>query len=89
MQEPQQPRRQRLTPRILFFAAFDLAGMVLFATGAFWLAQNQPLFFSDFPTNTAEAAFAILAGLLLMFWSAAQILRELLKQSAATTREGD
>ena len=89
MQKPQKPRRQHLTPRILFFAVFDLAGMVLFATGAFWFAQDQQLFFPDFPTNTAEAAFATLAGLLLMFWSAAQILRELLKQSAATTREGD
>ncbi|WP_153111916.1 hypothetical protein [Propionivibrio limicola] len=89
MQKPQTPQRPRLTLRILFFAAFDIAGMVLFATGAFWFAQRQPLFIPDFPSSLFEAATSALAGLALMFWSAAQILRELLKQSGATGREGD
>jgi len=74
----QKIQRPQLTFKILFYAVFDVAGMVLFATGAMWLARKQALFIEDFPTSTAEAVAASVAGLLLMFWAAAQIMRELL-----------
>jgi hypothetical protein len=56
--------------------------MVLFATGAMWLAQGQMLFFREFPGSMAQAIAATLAGLLLMFWAAAQILREMISRPA-------
>ena len=52
--------------------------MILFATGAMWLAHEQDLLFRHFLTSMTDAVIATGAGLLLMFWSAAQILRELL-----------
>ena len=73
--------RPRLTPAILAFAVVDVAGMVLFATGAMWFAHGQPLFIRDFPTNPIEAGAAIAGGLLLMFWAAARILRALLRNA--------
>ena len=82
-------QRPRLTLKILLYAIFDVAGMALFATGAMWLAQRQALFIRAFPTSMAEAVAATLAGLLLMFWAAAQILRELLTRPADNAREGD
>lgn len=81
-------QRPRLTLKILFYASFDVAGMVLFATGALWLAQRQPLFIQGFPESMAEAVAATVAGLLLMLWAAAQILRELLVRPADNAREG-
>ena len=78
----QKTLRPRLTLKILLYAIFDVAGMLMFATGAMWLAQGQALFFREFPSSMAEAIAATLAGLLLMFWAAAQILRELLGRPA-------
>lgn len=75
-------QRPRLTLKILLYAVLDIAGMVLFATGALWLAQGQSLFISNFPTSTAEAVAATIAGLLLMLWAASRILRELLVRPA-------
>jgi hypothetical protein len=63
--------------------------MVLFSTGAMWLAQGQALFISGFPTSTMEALVVLVVGLLLMFWAAAQILRELLKRPAKNPLESD
>jgi hypothetical protein len=80
MSTPPLPR-PRLTPAILVFAVIDVAGMVLFATGAMWFAHGQPLFIRDFPTNPIEAGAAIAGGLLLMFWAAARILRALLRNA--------
>ena len=78
----QKIQRPQLTFKILFYAAFDVAGMVLFATGAMWLARKQALFIEGFPTSTMEAIAATLSGLLLMLWAAAQIMRELLNRPA-------
>ena len=82
-------QRPRLTLKIFLYAIFDVVGMSLFATGAMWLAQRQPLFIRDFPASMAEAVAATVIGLLLMFWAAAQILRELLRQPADHAEEGD
>ncbi len=77
-----------MTLKILLYAIFDVVGMVLFATGAMWLAQRQALFIQGFPESMAEAVAATVAGLLLMFWAAAQILRELLRPPADNPQEG-
>lgn len=74
-----QPGRPRLTLKILGYAVFDMAGMIALATGALWLARGQTLFIAGFPTNIAEALAALVGGLALMIWAAAQILRELIQ----------
>lgn len=74
--------RPRITPMVLFYALFDVAGMLVFSSGAVWLAKGQQLFLGDFPSSTAEAVLVCLAGAALMLWAAARILRELLKQPA-------
>ena len=66
--------RPRLTPAILAFAVVDVAGMVLFATGAMWFANGQPLFVPGFPTGVVTAGASLVGGLLLMFWAASGIL---------------
>ena len=73
-------QRPQLTLKILLYAIFDVAGMVLFATGAMWLARGQALFIPDFPTSTVEATVMTVGGLALMFWAATQILRQLLRR---------
>jgi hypothetical protein len=80
--------RPRLTLKILLYALLDVAGMVLFASGALWLTQKQSLFVNGFPASLAEAVVATLVGLLLMFWAAAKILRELIKRPDDTLRNG-
>lgn len=85
----QKSQRPQLTFKILLYAIFDVAGMVLFATGAMWLAQGKALFIADFPTSMTEAVATVIAGLVLMIWAASQILRELLKRPANTAQEGN
>ena len=80
MQTSQPSLRPRLTLVILLFAAVDIVGMVLIATGIMWFAHGMPLFIRDFPTNMVEAGVSVAGGLVMMIWSAAQILRELTKQ---------
>ena len=77
--------RPRLTLRILGYAVFDMAGMIALATGALWLARGQTLFIAGFPTNLAEALAALIGGLALMLWAAAQILRELMRRPTGKT----
>ena len=81
-------QRPQLTLKILLYAIFDVAGMVLFATGALWLAQGKALFVAGFPTSMIEAIAVLVAGLALMLWAASRILRELLKRPANDAREG-
>ena len=78
----QKTQRPQLTFKILFYAVFDVVGMVSFATGAMWLVRQQALFVKGFPTTTLEAVAATLGGLLLMIWAAAQIIREMLTRAS-------
>ena len=87
MQQTRPSQRPRLTLSILLFAAVDIAGMVLFATGAMWFAHGTPLFIPNYPNDPFEAGVALAGGLLLMVWAAARILRELLKQTAGKNGE--
>ena len=70
--------RPQLTLKILLYALFDVAGMISLATGALWLARGQSLFIAGFPTSMTQALAALIGGLALMLWAAAQILRELM-----------
>lgn len=79
--------RPKLTPRVMFYALFDVAGMIIFATGATWFKTSSPLFIPGFPTNAFEAVVATVAGIVLMIWAAAQVLREMLKQPLDTTEK--
>ena len=81
--------RPQLTAAILLYAVVDVAGMVLFATGAMWFVHGKPLFIHGFPGGMIEAGVALVAGLLLMFWAAARILRELLRNPGKTQQDRD
>ena len=87
MQQTRPSQRPRLTLPILLFAAVDIAGMVLFATGAMWFAHGTPLFIPNYPNGSFEAGAALAGGLLLMVWAAARILRELLNQTTGKNGE--
>ena len=82
-------KRPKLTPKILFYAIFDVVGMFVFATGALWLTQGTNLLLSGFPTSKAEAIAATAAGVFLMFWAATQILRELLLLRRPANKPGE
>lgn len=71
--------RPKLTPKVMFYALFDVLGMLIFATGGVWFKTGAPLFVPNFPTNAAESVLAIVVGVALMIWAAAQVLREMLK----------
>ena len=86
---PKAPERPQLTLKIMLYALFDVAGMISLATGALWLARGQTLFIAGFPGNMAEALVALVGGLALMIWAAAQILRELMKRPAGKAGTGD
>jgi membrane protein implicated in regulation of membrane protease activity len=64
----------------MFYALFDVLGMVILATGGAWFKTGAPLFIQNFPTNTLEAIIAVVIGAAIMVWAAAQVLREMLKR---------
>jgi hypothetical protein len=72
--------RPQLTWKIMFYALFDVLGMVILATGGAWFKTGAPLFIPNFPTNTLEAIIAVVIGAAIMVWAAAQVLREMLKR---------
>jgi len=72
----------------MFYAIFDVLGMVFFASGALWFARGQSLFIPDFPSTMAGALAAIVGGFLLMLWAAALFLRELIKRPVNVVEEG-
>ena len=58
-------------------------------TGAMWFANGQPLFVPGFPTGVVTAGASLVGGLLLMFWAASRILRELLRHPGGKDGEPD
>ena len=72
----------------MLYAVFDVAGMLMFATGAMWLARRQALFIPDFPVNMTEAIVVSVGGLLMMLWAASQILREMITRPASQSNKG-
>ncbi|HCV12342.1 MAG TPA: hypothetical protein DGC76_01335 [Candidatus Accumulibacter sp.] len=78
-----QRRRPRVTVKVMLYALLDVAGTLILASGLMWLARQQTLFIPGFPTSTATAVVTVVAGLALMLWSVAGIVRELSRQSPA------
>lgn len=82
-----QRSRPRVTPRVMFYALCDVAGMLILASGAMWLARGQTLFIPGFPTGAASAVLTVVAGVALMVWAVAGILRELIQRPADADAE--
>ena len=80
-------QRPRLTARILAFGLLDVIGMTAFAVGAMYAFAGHVPFLSGFPASLVQAWACMFVGVALMFYSAAQILRELLKQSPPVAGE--
>ena len=85
MQAKPIPRRPRLTLKILFYAIVDVAGIAMFAAGALWLTQGSIPFVAGFPADRMQAIAATGGGILLMFWAATQILRQMIRRPADPT----
>lgn len=80
-------QRPRFTARILAFGLIDVIGMTAFAVGAMYAFADRVAFFSGFPASLVQAWACMLVGVALMFYAAAQILRELLKQTPPPVSE--
>jgi hypothetical protein len=83
-----QRQRPRVTARVMLYALLDVAGTLILASGLMWLARQQTLFLPDFPTSTATAILTVAAGVALMLWSVAGILRELARQRPTDEIDG-
>jgi hypothetical protein len=69
----------------MFYAVFDVLGMLVFASGATWLVKGQSLFLANVPGGIFDAVLMSIVGSALMLWAAAQILRELIRHPAEKT----
>lgn len=88
LKKPKRPR-PHLTLPIVAYALIDCAGMVLLALGGFYFSAGPGRIFKSFPSTTAEAAVTCAAGIVIMFWAAARILREVIKQPHMMVRQDD
>ncbi len=77
-----------MTLKVMFFALLDGAGIIVLSSGAMWLVRSQTLFIPDFPTSTPTALLTVVAGIALMLWATAQMLRELIKHSPDDAADG-
>lgn len=64
----------RFTPALAGWLLLDVAGMLLFAAGALFLARGQA-FFVWLPATPADAVVMLVAGGVLMLVAAANLLR--------------
>jgi hypothetical protein len=87
---PRRGARARLRPtlRLLAFFAVDMVGLYLFAAGLVFLARGESILGRTLPSSTAEAVVALVAGLAVMVWAAAHMLRESLRQHADVRDDG-
>lgn len=88
MQKPKRPR-PRLTLPIVLYGLIDAVGMLLLATGGIYFRSGPGSVFPNFPSTTAEAAVTMAVGGVLMFWAAARVLREILKQPHMLRQDDD
>lgn len=79
----------RATPLLMAYALLDALGMLVFASGAMWLVNKQPLLVTGFPDSPTTALLAVATGVSLMWWSAARIMRELIKHRPDKGGDGD
>ena len=84
MQSVEKPQQPQFAWSIVIYAIVDAVGVVLFATGALWLAQGEATLFSGFPANTADALMTTFSGLVLITWAASRIIGVLIKRPSRT-----
>ena len=84
MQNAQTPQQPQFAWSLVIYAIVDAIGVVLFATGALWLAQGEATLFSGFPANTADALMTTFSGLVLITWAASRIIGVLIKRPSRT-----
>ncbi|WP_374680844.1 hypothetical protein [Accumulibacter sp.] len=77
-------KRPPVTLRVVLFALLDAAGIVVFSSGAMWLARGQTLFIPNFPTSTPAALITVVAGVALMLWATGQMLNEFARAAAGS-----
>ena len=70
-------KRPRVTLKVMLFALFDVAGILIFSSGAMWLGRGQTLFIPDFPTSTPAALLTVVVGIALMLWGTGRMLNEM------------
>ena len=75
------PPRPRLTGPIFLYALADVFGLACIAVGASWFASSKGAILENFPNSVAEAAACTAGGVVVMFWAAARILREIARQA--------
>lgn len=75
------PPRPRLTGRIFVYAIADVFGLACVGIGASWFAGRQAQILANFPTSTAEAVACTAGGVVVMFWAASRILRQIAMQA--------
>lgn len=80
LKSPLRPPSPRLTTRIFAYAIADVFGLACVAIGASWFASGKGAIVANFPTSIAEAVTCTAGGVVVMFWAAARILREIAKQ---------
>jgi len=73
--------RPRLTVAMLAFAVVDVVGLLLFAVGFAYLARGPGIFFPAFPSGIGEAVVLTVVGLVLVFWAATRMVRQVVKQA--------
>lgn len=88
LKKPKRPR-PHLTWLLVFYGLIDAAGMVLLAIGGFYFSAGPGSVFKSFPSTTAEAVSTIILGAGIMFWAAARILREVIKQPHMMKQDSD
>lgn len=86
--KPKRPRPQ-LTWKLAMYGVIDCAGMVLLAVGGFYFSAGPGSIFKSFPSSGGEAIGAIILGTGIMFWAAACILREVIKQPHMMVQRDD
>jgi hypothetical protein len=74
------PPRPRLTARIATYALADVFGLACVAIGGSWFASGKGAIVAGFPSSLAEAVACTAGGVVVMFWAASRILREIAKQ---------
>ena len=78
-------QRPRVTQKVMLFALIDVAGILVFSSGAMWLGRGQTLFIPDFPTSTPAALITIVGGIILMLWGTGQMLNEMARGAASNS----
>jgi len=84
----QQGRRASFTPRMIPFLALDALGMLLCGAGLLFLFKGVALF-GTIPASTAEAVLTLMAGLAMMVYAVAGILREMIAQRQRAAQGAD